>query len=53
MRSVRLVLDRFTAGFGFAMHDQVTKLVCDVEPLAVVVPLNGIEHDGRPVRGSE
>ncbi len=51
--TVGLVFNRLAAGLGFAVHDQVAELVSDIEPLAVVVALDGVEHDSWPVGGSE
>ena len=44
---VGLLLDRPPAGLGIAVHDQVAELVGDVEPLAVVIVLDRVEHDDR------
>ena len=37
-----------TTGFGVAVHDQVPKLMCDIEALAVVISLDGVQHHHRP-----
>ena len=48
-----LLLHNATPGFSVTMHHKVSELVGDVEALPVIVTLDRVEYDCRPVGGCE